>query len=230
MQYPEAFFRSVLFWGKVKQELISNSTIIVAGVGGLGCFVSQLLVRAGIGKLILIDNDMVSESDLNRQILYTTKDIGESKVKIAAQKLNAINKFSKVIPLKITIEDKKSFLKNPAFAEYTGIADCLDNYESRLIIQNLLKDEIFMVHGGVENDYGQLTTIIKNSTVLLQDIYADYKMELYPIPVIPQSVSVIATFMTHEIINNILGMPQLLNQLLIMELSDFSIFKIALKK
>ena len=57
---------------------------MVAGLGGLGCGVAETLVRAGIGRLVLVDHQTVSPSDLNRQILYQTGDVGRKKVAAAA--------------------------------------------------------------------------------------------------------------------------------------------------
>ena len=76
----EIFQRNIQFWGEEKQKILANSSILIAGVGGLGCAVGEILTRAGIGKLILIDKDIVEISNLNRQILFDISDIGKSKV------------------------------------------------------------------------------------------------------------------------------------------------------
>lgn len=217
----ELFSRNIKFWGKKKQTLLKKSAILIAGVGGLGCTVAENLVRAGIGKLILTDNDEVEISNLNRQILYAQQDIGKSKVEVAKYKLKAINP-----DLEVEVFQKDvSELANLHLPHFNGIADCLDNYESRFILNDALEDDQFLVHGGVKDDFGQITTIKNGITQNLRQIYGDYKDDIEP-GIIPQTVITIGSLMAHEIINNLFGKPQLLNKLLIVELSDFSMFKV----
>ena len=135
------FSRSIKFWGDEKQNTLADSSILIAGVGGLGCTVAEILTRAGIGKLILIDNDIVEVSNLNRQILFNNDDIGKPKVKVAKQKLEAINPELKVEVFQQDISD----LKDLHLPHFDGIADCLDNFASRFALENLLKEHHFLV-------------------------------------------------------------------------------------
>lgn len=73
------------------QEKLSSSRVLIVGVGGLGCASALYLASAGIGKLRLVDDDHVSETDLARQILYGPDDVGKSKVEVAAQRLRGLN-------------------------------------------------------------------------------------------------------------------------------------------
>ncbi|MDH3960971.1 MAG: ThiF family adenylyltransferase, partial [Desulfuromonadales bacterium] len=66
----DRYARQVLHWGAEKQKIIEESSLLIAGVGGLGATVSQLLVRAGIGRLFLVDDGRLDWPDLNRQTLY----------------------------------------------------------------------------------------------------------------------------------------------------------------
>ncbi len=221
----DIFSRNTKFWGDEKQKILANSSILIAGVGGLGCAVAEILVRAGIGKLILIDNDIIEISNLNRQILFDQNDIGKPKVDVAKYKLKAINP-----ELKVEVSKKDvSELTNLHLPHFEGIADCLDNYESRFILNDALKDNQFLVHGGVKNDFGQITTIKNEVTQDLKQIFGEQNDEVEP-GIIPQTVITIGSLITHEIINNLFDKPLLLNKLLIVELSDFSVFKINLKK
>ena len=228
MEFPEIFSRNILFRGKEKQEIVRNSSILIAGIGGLGCVVSEILVRSGIGKLILVDFDIVNGSDLNRQILYDHNDIGKPKAEIARNKLKAISDHSDIIPLQIKITESNLIeFKNHYF---NGIADCLDNFESRFALERLLRKDQFLVHGGVESDFGQITTIIPEKTQRLKDIYPNMKNRDSIIPVIPTTVLTIGSLMAQEILNNILGEPKLVNEMLIIELADFSFSKVILRK
>ena len=73
------------------QEALKQSSILVLGAGGLGCAASQYLATAGIGKLTLIDDDVVELSNLQRQVLHTDADVGKKKVESAAESLKLLN-------------------------------------------------------------------------------------------------------------------------------------------
>lgn len=73
------------------QEALKQSSILILGAGGLGCASAQYLVTAGVGKLTLIDDDVVELSNLQRQVLHTDADIGKKKVDSAAESLQVLN-------------------------------------------------------------------------------------------------------------------------------------------
>ena len=93
--------------GIIGQKNILNSKVLIIGAGGLGCPVADLLARSGVGLLGIIDYDKVDLSNIHRQTLYTTKDIGKFKVKILKKKLNIINK-----EVKVNIYNQKANEKN----------------------------------------------------------------------------------------------------------------------
>ncbi len=224
------FARNLLFWGQKKQQHLAEACVLVAGVGGLGCTVAEILVRAGVGTLIILDHGIVDEPDLNRQILYTLHDIGKAKVEVAAEKLAAIHQQSVIIPVSRKLEDDPALFKTLWHYQFHGIADCFDTFHSRFILEQLLKEDMFLVHGGVRNDYGQITTIKKQRTPSLRDIYAHLEDAGSTVPVCPQIVACIGTMIAHEVLNNLWQAPQLLNTLLIVELSDFTFSKIQLQR
>ena len=79
------FSRQLLVWGDEKQNRIAESTLLVAGLGGLGATVSQILARSGVAALHLVDEGTVALSDLHRQSLYGECDIGRKKVLVAEE-------------------------------------------------------------------------------------------------------------------------------------------------
>lgn len=218
------FSRTTLFTGKAELEILQKSSVLVAGVGGLGSIVSELLVRRGIGELILIDQKEIDEPDLNRQLLYTSADLGKQKLEIAKQRLEAIHNFTKISTLDLRISDHPVVYDKIGAYNFVGIADCLDNYNSRYALEKLLDEKKFLVHGGVRNDFGQVTTIKKGAS--LKALFTGQQEAIEPIPVCPEVVTMIGSLMVKEIINSILGKPQLANKILILELSDFSMFKL----
>lgn len=87
----EKFKRSALLIGKDNLNKLKNSHVAVFGVGGVGGFVSEALIRSGVGKLTVIDNDVVSLSNINRQIIATEKTVGRSKTQAIKERLLEIN-------------------------------------------------------------------------------------------------------------------------------------------
>jgi len=73
------------------QDLVSGSSVLIAGVGALGCEVAKNLALSGVGRLVLVDRDVVELSNLNRQMLFDESDIGLKKAEVAAKKLRAMN-------------------------------------------------------------------------------------------------------------------------------------------
>ncbi|WP_457755970.1 HesA/MoeB/ThiF family protein [Thermodesulfatator indicus] len=147
---------------------LRTSTIMIAGVGGLGTVVAEGLVRLGIGGLILVDDDRVSPTDLNRQILYTSKDIGEFKAKIARERLLAIRDDVWIEAWVQRIE-KKFDIPN----KVAGVVDALDNWESRFILADMCEAKRkFLVHAGLSGAFGQVTSFLPGSSPKFKDVFA----------------------------------------------------------
>lgn len=85
------FSRTEMLIGEKGIEKLKKSKVAIFGIGGVGSYTLEALVRAGIGDFILVDKDVVDETNLNRQIIATTKTIGESKVELAKQRILEIN-------------------------------------------------------------------------------------------------------------------------------------------
>lgn len=90
------FSRTELLIGKNRIEKLQNAKVAIFGIGGVGSFVLEALVRAGIGRFVLVDNDKVDITNLNRQIIATTKTIGMPKVEVAKERVLEINPGAKV--------------------------------------------------------------------------------------------------------------------------------------
>ena len=90
------FSRTELIIGKEKQEILKNAKVAVFGIGGVGSYVVEGLVRAGIGNFVLVDNDVVSVSNINRQLIATHTSIGKAKVEVTKERILEINPNAKV--------------------------------------------------------------------------------------------------------------------------------------
>lgn len=137
------------------QRLLSRSSVLLVGVGGLGSTIAQLLCAAGIGKLILVDADKVSLSNLQRQILYRSDQIGESKVSCAKKSLERLNP-------NVTVEAYDTLFNSrnaPAIARGCQIlVDGCDNPETRYLMNDLAVGMgIPYVYGSISDFTGQVS-------------------------------------------------------------------------
>ena len=117
--------------GLIGQKKIFNSRVLIVGAGGLGCPVADLLARSGVGLIGAVDYDKVSLSNIHRQSLYTTKDIGKYKVRILKKKLNLINSEVKVNIYNQKI-DEKNLLK--IINKYDVVIDGCDNFKTKFLL------------------------------------------------------------------------------------------------
>ena len=117
---------------KGKKKILSSKVLIV-GVGGLGCPAAENLVRAGVGIVGLIDNDVVNLSNIHRQSLFSSKDIKKYKVIVAAKKLKEINPQTKIKTYKLRLNEKN--IKN-IIKDYELIIDGSDNFKTKFLIND----------------------------------------------------------------------------------------------
>ncbi|NJY62803.1 molybdenum cofactor biosynthesis protein [Salinimicrobium sp. CDJ15-81-2] len=115
------------------QEKLQKSSVLIIGVGGLGCPAAQYLAGAGIGKIGLMDHDRVSLTNLHRQTLYGEDNIGEFKAKVAKEKLQHLNSEIELVAIEeaLTIENAEKI-----FSEYDVILDGTDNFETKYLIND----------------------------------------------------------------------------------------------
>ena len=115
------------------QQRLAESRVLIVGAGGLGSPVALYLAAAGVGTIGLLDADTVSLSNLQRQVIHTTADIGRLKVESAAEKLRAINPHINVVthPFMLDSDNAVAIMDN-----YDLVMDCTDNLPTRLLIND----------------------------------------------------------------------------------------------
>ena len=154
----ERFSRQIILKdiGILGQKKILSSKVLIVGAGGLGSPVAEFLSRAGIGILGIIDNDKVNLSNLHRQSLYNTLDIGKFKVKIAKDKIKRINPSTKVKIYKIRL-NSDNFKK--IINDYDYVVDGSDNFETKFLLNDFcLKFEKILVTGAISKFDGHIFT------------------------------------------------------------------------
>ncbi len=140
-----------------KQEILSNSSALVIGVGGLGCAASQYLAASGIGKLTLIDDDVVELTNLQRQVLHTEQSVGKSKVESAVSALQKLN--SDVELCSVNERLAESELRD-LIVKHTIVLDCTDNLASRnLINRACYQTGIPLISGAAIRMEGQIFSV-----------------------------------------------------------------------
>ncbi len=228
MESSVAFLaRQILLWGEENQEILTRSTLLVAGVGGVGCTAAEVLSRCGVGKLILIDNKEVDPPDLGRQSLYTIQDLGRPKAVAAAERLSKISGLTEILPLEETIGEMDL---SAVLGECDGVLDCLDNFEARFALEAELPGNSFIVHSAILGGFGQVTTTLPERTVRLRDLYAGLNQPCSPVPVAAPIVYILGSIMAQEALNNLWGKPELAGELLVVDANHFFFSRETIKR
>ena len=154
----ERFSRQIVLKdiGILGQKKILSSKVLIVGAGGLGSPVAEFLSRAGIGSLGIVDDDKISLSNLHRQSLYNTSDVGKFKVKIAKDKIKKINPNTKVKIYKIRL-NSDNFKK--IINDYDYVVDGSDNFTTKFLLNDFcLKFKKTLVTGAISKFDGHIFT------------------------------------------------------------------------
>lgn len=142
-------------FGEAAQQQLQNAKVLVVGAGGLGCPAAQYLAAAGIGTLGIADNDVVSTSNLHRQILFTPADAGNKKALVAAGRLQQQNPGIKIITHDIRVTSTNVIA---LIGQYDIVVDCTDNFETRYLLNDAcVLSRIPVVYGAIYQFEGQVS-------------------------------------------------------------------------
>jgi adenylyltransferase/sulfurtransferase len=151
----ERYKRNLSIIGVLGQEKLLNASVLIVGCGGIGCPLSLYLAGAGIGKISLIDDDVIELSNLQRQVAYSDKDIGYSKVYTLATKLRELNPTIKVVGYNTRLNSTNA---ENVLTNYDLIIDGSDNFQTRYLINDICcKLTKNFISVSVLNDLGQLS-------------------------------------------------------------------------
>lgn len=168
----ERYSRQILFSpiGEAGQRKIHNKHVLMIGAGALGSSNGEILTRAGIGKLTIVDRDYVEASNLQRQQLYTEQDVADRLPKaVAAEKrLRAINSDVQIRPI---VGDATPEMLEELVTDVDLILDATDNFETRMAINDISqKYQIPWIYGAVVSSFGMSFTVIPGKTPCLNCI------------------------------------------------------------
>jgi len=194
--------------GEAGQEKLEKASILVVGCGGLGAPVLYYLTAMGIGHIGLCDGDTVALSNLNRQILFTKKDIGKLKAKNAAKRIKALNPDLKTKVYDHYIDETNA---KKIIPKYDIIIDCLDNFEARFILNDIcIASNKPLIHAGAGEFYGQFMTIIPGKSPCLRCLFPNGVPKTStekPTGIIGTTPGVIGAMQATEAMKYILGLP-----------------------
>lgn len=209
--YCSTFLKEI---GEEGQLKLLNSKVLVIGAGGLASSTLLYLATSGIGKLGVVDNDVVSLSNLPRQILYAQGDVGKAKVDVAKKKLEYINPDTEVTTYKMWLDKENA---EDIIKDYDIVLDCVDNFETKFLINDICRklNKPF-ISAGVSDYKGQIMTVTEKSK-------SDFKSLFSTLPVdIPQeekdkdqgvfsiAVGIISNIQCAETLKYLLGIGDLL--------------------
>ncbi len=209
-------------FGEQAQSKLAQAKVLVIGAGGLGCPALQYLAAMGVGTIGIADDDYIAISNLHRQVLYSTADIGKLKVTVAEERIREMNPELKIVshPVRINAENILEIFK-----DYDMIFDGSDNFETRYLVNDacklLKKPLVFAAVSGYEGQLAVFNVPDQNG------ISTNYR-DLFPISPKPGEIAnceengvlgvlpgLIGTMAATEIIKLITGIGKpLINQLL----------------
>ena len=234
----ERFSRQIILKevGTIGQKKILSSKVLIVGAGGLGSPVAEFLSRAGVGTIGIIDNDNVSLSNLHRQNLYLTKDVGKSKVKIAKDKIKNINHNTKVKTYKIRLNNQnfKKIVNN-----YDYFVDGSDNFKTKFLLNDFcLKFKKILITGAISKFDGHIFTFdFKNKKIpclrcfFQENEISDELLNCESEGILGTVAGIVGSFQANEVLKKILNIGKDLDgYIFILDFLNLNFRKVKIKK
>ena len=223
----ERYARQIPLIGEDGQRRLAESTVFIAGAGGLGSPVSMYLAEAGVGEIRIADLDVIEESNLNRQILHPASRLGMLKAESAVQTLSALNPECRVVSFAEKIDaDSVFWMADGADL----IIDCMDNFETRYILNEASKKlNIPLLHGAVTGFSGQITLVVPDETPCLSCIFPKVGPSSSA-PILGAAAGVVGSMQALEALRFLTGKPTLAGKLLLYDGVSNSVDIFSVKK
>jgi molybdopterin/thiamine biosynthesis adenylyltransferase len=234
----ERFSRQIILKdiGIFGQKKILSAKVLIVGAGGLGCPAAEFLSRAGVGTIGIIDDDKVSLSNIHRQSLYQTSDVGKSKVQVIKKRIKLINPNTKVKIYKLRLNNInfKKIINN-----YNFIIDGSDNFKTKFLLNDFsFKFKKFLVSGAISKFDGHIFTFDFNEKKIpclrcffQETKIADNLLNCESEGVLGTVAGIVGTIQANEVLKKILTIGKNLNgNILILDLLNLNFRKVKLKK
>ena len=206
-------------------EKLRSAKVCVVGAGGIGNPVITQLVAMGVGKLRIVDRDVIEVTNLHRQHLYTDDDIGRVKVEVAAERLRKLNPGIEIEPVPTSVT---KFTAEGIVKGFDIVIDALDSVDARYALNDAcIKHNIPLVYAGAIGVTGSVSTILPNNSACLRCMFPELKEEEMPAcsteGVHPSVLYLVAGIQVSEAIKIITGQqPTLVNRLIYIDLNELS--------
>ncbi|MCL2849650.1 MAG: ThiF family adenylyltransferase [Micrococcales bacterium] len=217
--------RALAHVGQGGQERLAAAKVLVVGLGGLGSPVALYLVAAGVGTVGLADPDVVVDSNLQRQVVHTTGEVGRPKVDSAAAHLAALNPMVETVrhPAGLTVDNASRLV-----AGYDVVVDCTDTFDARYLINDVCLDLATpWVHGAVDGVDGEVSVFVPGSGPCYRCLHRaatprEPQGVLGPLP------GIVGAIAATETLKLVLGAPSLVGRVLLVDAWAMSFDEVAL--
>jgi len=221
--------------GVVGQKKIRSSKVLIVGAGGLGCPIADYLSRAGVGTIGIADFDKINLSNIHRQNLYNSKDIGKYKVDVVKEKIKSINPFTKIKTYKKKITNKNL---NNIIKSFDVIVDGSDNFKTKFLLNKYsIKYKKILIVGAISKFDGHVFTFDfkDKKTPCLRCFYqsepSDEILNCEAEGIMGPVAGIIGNIQANEVLKKILKIGKDLNKnILIINFLTLNFRKVAFKK
>ena len=161
----KSFSRTIGLFGESGMQKLKHSSVIIFGVGGVGSYAAEAIARAGIGRITVVDNDVVDVTNINRQLIALNSTVGLDKVSVSKSRIEDINPLCRVTAIKEFYDENSSI----DLTEFDYILDCIDSVPSKLqLVEIAVKNTIQIISAmgtgnKLEPDKLRITDISKTS-------------------------------------------------------------------
>ena len=210
---------------EAEQAILAQKRVLVVGCGGLGGYVIECLARIGVGYLRVVDGDVFDETNLNRQLLSSSMNLGRPKTLAAQQRVMAVNTLVEVEAFQTLLTDENAV---PLLDGCDVAVDALDNIPSRLVLQQAARSAgIPLVHGAVAGWIGQVC-VVQPGQDLLNSLYpasTDTQGEEQETGTLSFTAALTSSWQAAETVKLLLGKPGLHGEILEIDLLTTTINK-----
>jgi molybdopterin/thiamine biosynthesis adenylyltransferase len=225
------YFRQLILpdFGEKNQLKLKKAKVLVIGAGGLGSSAIFYLSASGVGTIGIVDNDSVEISNLQRQILHFTRDIGIKKTESAEKKLKNLNPNINIKTYQLFFDESTA---DEIIKDYDFVLDCTDNFDSKIFINSVcIKHKKPFCHAGILEYQGQIMTIIPNETACYKCVFSEQPPVNNSKAVIGVVPAIIGALQAGEAIKFILNLGDLLtDKILVYDFLRSDFRKINVKK
>lgn len=217
----ERYKRNYSSVSKEEQETLGNVTVAIVGLGGLGGYVLENLVRLGVRKFHLIDKDVFDITNLNRQVLATEKNLGKIKVEEGLNRALAIDHNVKAKIFHSKIDDNSIEMLEGVDI----VVDCLDSIEGRSQLETLCdKMDLYLIHGAIRGYYGQVA-VSKPDNRIFTKIYGRSKIDDESLGNLPMTCMMTASLQVNLLLR-VLFNKAIEDELILLDCKDMEIEKL----